>query len=95
MSCFATNAGLTAFILFLFLINTTMAQFNNLVLDITREATPDPYITYANGLFFMVSQYASDDKPVIDMVRHSRPATASKYGKPILYHNSTVLRKST
>lgn len=91
----ANNAGLTAFILFLLRINSTMAQFNNLVLDITREATPDPYITYAGGLFFMVSQYLSNYESIIDISRRSQPAIGSKYGKPVRYHNSTVRRTST
>lgn len=47
------NVQFLAFFLVILSI-TTMAQFNNLVLDITREATPDPYITYANGAFYLV-----------------------------------------
>lgn len=37
--------------------NTTMAQYNNAVLSLTKTATPDPFVTYsaATRQFYLVS----------------------------------------
>lgn len=66
---------------------------NNLVLNITREATPDPYVTYANGAFYLVRQamimclvvYSTDQ-----VYRLSRRVIVSKYGEPIPYQSFIV-----
>ena len=64
---------------------TTMAQYNNAVLSVTKVTTPDPYVTYANNKFYLVSYLRpslSTSLLIICDKRHSQPATESRSGRP-------------
>lgn len=57
-----------------------MADYNNALLTITRTSTPDPFITFAHGKFYLVRNIIVITVHRSNSDSHSLPETEWNYG---------------